>query len=115
MLDCSYSCKPLLPEETKRLREQLINSGEENTTSLRSEFKFFTSADEADDIIAHLENVFPAKYDRKGSQISGIGSRDNFIKLKLDREKLDACVFIGHDWENQTRTLLFTAIDKQGN
>lgn len=40
---------------------------------------------------------------------------DNFIKLKLDREKLDACVFIGHDWENQTRTLLFTAIDKQGN
>lgn len=48
--------------------------------------------------------------------MKGKWSYDNEqLTLELENEKIShLVVFNGHDWENETRTLLFTGIDENG-
>ena len=70
-----------LDEEAQLLRRYILESGEIDTTKLRSEFKHYVESSRTDEMIRQLEIRFGPQFSIDGKQLSGIASRDGMVKL----------------------------------
>lgn len=89
-----------LDEEAQLLRRYILESGEIDTTKLRSEFKHYVESSRTDEMIRQLESQFGPQFSIDGKQLSGIASRDGMVKL--DTKDLKALPEMAQQRDGQT-------------